>query len=226
MAINLDKVALVGRTYNEYNRMFGISKDVLAGKKVLDVAAGVSNYCAIANVFGLDVTAVDPIYNLSPNEIQVRAEQDLDQVLNQLPYNKSNYNWSFYGDLNGVRVSRVKAYQTFLKDFERNKTRYVTGDVLALPFADKSFDVSLVSHLMFLFDHLFNETEQILIFKELVRVTKEEILIFPTKNLAGENSKWVDLIIKNSEFLNIHFKIERSEFEFQKGNSLRLRVFV
>lgn len=226
MAISLDRVALIGRTYNEYNRMFGISKDFLAGKRVLDAAAGVSNYCAIANVFGLDVTAVDPIYNLSPNEIEMRAEEDLDQLMHQLPFNKTHYNWSFYGDLEGVKVSRVKAYKTFLKDFERNKSRYVTGSITALPFADKSFDVTLVSHLMFLFDHLFNETDQILIFKELVRVTKEEILIFPTKNLAGENSKWVDLIIKNSEFLNINFKIERSEFEFQKGNSLRLRVLV
>ena len=57
MPLNLERVALVGRTYNEYKRMFNITKEYLEGKKTLDVAAGVSNFCAIGNVMGLDITA-------------------------------------------------------------------------------------------------------------------------------------------------------------------------
>ena len=70
------------------------------------------------------------------------------------------------------------------------------------------------------------EEEQIAIFRELIRVTKNEIIIFPTKNLSGQNSKWVDLIVKNTEFLEHTFRLEEAQFEFQKGNSLRLRVTV
>lgn len=224
MTLKLNNVALIGRTYSEYKRMFGISKENFEGKKILDVGAGVSNFCAIGNVFGLNITAVDPIYRLTPNEIEVKCEEDLNSFICQLPVVKSKYNWDFFGDLEGLKVSRMSAYQTFLKDFRNNKSNYIAAELNQLPFKDKSFEVSVVSHLMFLYDHIFTADNHIDFFKELVRVTKEEIIIFPTKNLTGENSKWVDLIIHNEAFLDHTFKIEKSDFEFQKGNYLRLKV--
>lgn len=226
MPLDLERVALIGRTYNEYKRMFDVTKESLEGKKVLDVAAGVSNFCAIGNVFGLDITAVDPIYHLMADEIEVQAEQDLETVVSQLPVNSSHYNWDFYRDIEGVRVSRIKAYQTFLKDYQKHPKSYVPGEIGKLPFQDKTFDVTLVSHLMFLYDNLFSAEDHIAMFRELLRVTKDEIIIFPTKNLTGENCKWVDLIIQNHEFLDHTFRLEKSKFEFQKGNYLRLRVTI
>ena len=38
MPLDLERVALIGRTYNEYKRMFDVTKESLEGKKVLDVA--------------------------------------------------------------------------------------------------------------------------------------------------------------------------------------------
>ena len=226
MSITLDQVALVGRTYNEYKRMFDVTKESLVGQKVLDVAAGVSSFCAIGNAVGLNITAIDPAYYFMADEIETKAEEDLDTVLAKLAFNKSHYNWDFYHDIEGVRISRFKAYQTFLKDYQSNPSNYIPGEVSKLPFEDKEFDTTLVSHLMFLYDHLFTEEEQIATFRELIRVTRNEIIIFPTKNLSGQNSKWVDLIIKNTEFLEHTFRLEKAQFEFQKGNSLRLRVTV
>jgi len=226
MSITLDQVALVGRTYTEYKRMFAVTKESLEGKKVLDVAAGVSSFCAIGNAVGLNITAIDPAYYFMADEIETKAEEDLDTVLAKLAFNKSHYNWDFYHDIEGVRISRFKAYQTFLKDYQSNTSNYIPGEVSKLPFEDKEFDTTLVSHLMFLYDHLFTEEEQIATFRELIRVTRNEIIIFPTKNLSGQNSKWVDLIIKNTEFLEHTFRLEKAQFEFQKGNSLRLRVTV
>ena len=226
MSITLDQVALVGRTYNEYKRMFDVTKESLVGQKVLDVAAGVSSFCAIGNAVGLNITAIDPAYYFMADEIETKAEEDLETVLTKLAFNKSHYNWDFYHDIEGVRISRFKAYQTFLKDYQSNPSNYIPGEVSKLPFEDKEFDTTLVSHLMFLYDHLFTEEEQIATFRELIRVTRNEIIIFPTKNLSGQNSKWVDLIIKNTEFLEHTFRLEKAQFEFQKGNSLRLRVTV
>ena len=226
MELNLERVALISRTYNEYKRMFDVTKESLEGKKILDVAAGVSNFCAIGNIMGLDITAVDPIYNLMADEIEVQAERDLELVINQLPLISPNYNWDFYEDIEGVRVSRVKAYQTFLKDYQNHPSKYVSGDALKLPFKDKTFDTTIVSHLMFLYDNLFSAEDHLAMFRELIRVTHNEIIIFPTKSLSGENCMWVDLITKNHEFLDHTFRLEKSHFEFQKGNDMRLRVTV
>lgn len=224
--LNIKESQLVGRTYNEYKRMFNITRESLTGKKILDAAGGVSNFCAIGNVFGLDITAVDPVYHLMADELEVRCEDDLSEFMNQLPLVRDHYNWDFYGDLEGLRISRVKAYQTFLKDYQSRPKHYVQGTLLDLPFSDKSFDVSLVSHLMFLFDDRFNKDFHISALKELIRVTKEEIIIFPTKNIHGEQSEWVDNLRTSVEFLDYTFQIEATQFEFQKGNNCRLRIIL
>jgi 2-polyprenyl-3-methyl-5-hydroxy-6-metoxy-1,4-benzoquinol methylase len=41
----------------------------LVGKKVLDVAGGVSSFCAEASQLGMKVTSFDPIYSLAPEKI-------------------------------------------------------------------------------------------------------------------------------------------------------------
>ena len=63
--LQLDRVVLLGRTFEEYRRYFLIEPHELIGKKVLDVAGGVSSFCAEANNLGIKVTAFDPIYSLS-----------------------------------------------------------------------------------------------------------------------------------------------------------------
>jgi hypothetical protein len=44
--LRLDRVVLLGRTFEEYCRYFLLEPDELIGKDVLDVAGGVSSFCA------------------------------------------------------------------------------------------------------------------------------------------------------------------------------------
>src|SRR5688500_12073475 len=60
----LDKVVLLGRTFEEYVRYFALDRSRLAGKTILDVPSGVSSFCAEARQQGLEVTACDLIYDL------------------------------------------------------------------------------------------------------------------------------------------------------------------
>ncbi len=50
-------------------------------KTVLDVAGGVSSFCAEANNLGIRVTAFDPIYSLPREKIRERSDPDLESVL-------------------------------------------------------------------------------------------------------------------------------------------------
>jgi len=66
--LQLDRVVLLGRTFEEYRRYFLLEPGDLIGKRVLDVAGGVSSFCAEANQLGIKVTSFDPIYSLPPEK--------------------------------------------------------------------------------------------------------------------------------------------------------------
>lgn len=221
---SLEKIALVGRTYNEYERMFNISPEELSGKKILDAAAGVSNFCAVGNIFGLDITAVDEIYNLMVSELEVKCEEDLNKLMMQLPFVKDQYNWDFFGGIEGLKISRVKGYKTFLKDFEANPQKYRQADITNLPFEDQSFNISLASHLFFLNDNVLDFAFHQKALLELIRVTTDEVIIFPVKNLQGNAPKWYNDLLAAPEFSNYKFVEEEVDFEFQKGNHSRLKI--
>jgi hypothetical protein len=67
--LQLDRVVLLGRTFEEYRRYFLLDPDRLIGKRVLDVAGGVSSFCAEGSKLGIKVTAFDPIHRDSVSEI-------------------------------------------------------------------------------------------------------------------------------------------------------------
>jgi hypothetical protein len=71
---------LLGRTFEEYRRYFLLEPGDLVGKRVLDVAGGVSSFCAEANQLSIKVASFDPIYSLPPEKITDRSEPDLESV--------------------------------------------------------------------------------------------------------------------------------------------------
>src|SRR6266705_2914221 len=112
----LDKVVLLGRTLEEYRHYFALDLEKLRGKAILDVASGVSSFCAEARGLGLDVTAFDSIYELTGEEIRRRCEPDLEQVIGAVG-DLNTYRWDFYRSPEALRSLRERAYQTFLADY-------------------------------------------------------------------------------------------------------------
>jgi hypothetical protein len=86
--LQLDRIVLLGRTFEEYRRYFLLEPDDLMGKRVLD-------FCAEANQLGINVTSFDPIYSLPPEKITERSEPDLEsvyRVIGSVP----TYRWGYY----------------------------------------------------------------------------------------------------------------------------------
>src|SRR5688572_21412527 len=149
--LQLDRVVLLGRTFEEYTRYFALPMEQWRGKKILDVAGGVSSFCAEANAQGFNVTAADRIYGMTREEIAPRCVADLDHVIDSVQ-GLSVYRWeNFYGSPHRLRGMRERAYQLFLKDYERNRDRYVQCELPRLPFSDRQFDLTLVSYLLFVY---------------------------------------------------------------------------
>jgi hypothetical protein len=107
--LRLDRVVLLGRTLEEYRRYFLLEPEKLVGKSVLDVAGGVSSFCAEANLLGINVTSFDPIYSLSPNKIMERSEPDLESVYRAIG-NVPTYRWSYYKNPLHARITQTRVH--------------------------------------------------------------------------------------------------------------------
>src|SRR4051812_8644060 len=107
--LRLDGVVLLGRTFDEYLRCFGLAAADLQGGRVLDVGGGVSSFTAEACARGADATAVDPVYAVAANEIERKCEADLEHVMAQLATVQEKYRWDYYRDVEHLREIRTHA---------------------------------------------------------------------------------------------------------------------
>jgi len=149
---DLKDIVLIGRTYDEYYHMFGLSDLDPAAEKILDAASGVSSFCAEANEKGYDVTASDRIYGLSPEEIREKCAADLVTVMDKLSGLTDRYRWTYFTDMEALKVQRERAYRGFVMDYAAHRERYVETNYPRSAFRDKQFTVSLASGFLFLYD--------------------------------------------------------------------------
>jgi SAM-dependent methyltransferase len=221
----LDKVVLLGRTLEEYRRYFALDLEALRGRAILDVASGVSSFRAEAQQAGLQVTAFDAIYEMSPDEIQRRCEADLEHVLDAIKSLKT-YRWDFYKSPENLRRFRETAYRAFLADYRANAgTSYVPGRLPQLPFGDGQFDLTLVSYLMFVYedqlDYAFHQQSLL----EIMRVTRTEARFYPLTTFEARRSGYLDRLRADAALNHLGFEEVRTDFEFLANSNFYLRVF-
>ena len=221
--LQLDKVVLLGRTFAEYCGYFLLEPEKLKGQRVLDVAGGVSSFCAEANEQGIQVTSADPIYSLSPEEIARRSGPDLDHVIaavRDLP----TYRWSAYRDPEHVRELRQKAVSRFLADFPVHPERYRAGILPNLPFPDKSFAMTLVSYFLFVYEDQFDYDFHRNALADLMRVTAGEVRIYPIVTFEAEPSAYLERLQSDPGCRRFRFEVVPTNFEFLVGSNKFLRV--
>ena len=220
----LDKVVLLGRTLDEYRRYFALDLEALRGRRILDVASGVSSFCAESRRAGLRVTAFDAIYELSADEIEQRCAADLDHVTDAIRDLKT-YRWDFYKSPENLRSFRERAYRGFLADYRvQGETCYVPGLLPKLPFGDGEFDLTLVSYLLFVYeDHLDYEFHKRSLL-EIMRVTRGEARLYPVVTFETKRSSYLDRLREDAELKHLAFEEVRTDFEFLLNSHFYLRV--
>jgi hypothetical protein len=220
----LDDIVLIGRTFEEYCRMFEL-REIPKDKTLLDAASGVSSFCAEANLKGYNVTAADKIYEFLPSEIEKKCAIDLEIVLEKLQDVKDHYKWDFYKNTGDLEKFRKKAYMKFIADFkEKGNSRYVKTEFPETQFKDHQFAVSLVSHFLFLYDeHLDYEFHKKTI-SEIIRITSDEIRLFPIVNLRYKRSSFVNKLMEDPEFADYEIKIKKVDYEFLKNGNEMLKI--
>ncbi|MBE1554516.1 SAM-dependent methyltransferase [Sporosarcina limicola] len=193
--LDLERIVFIGRSFEEYLDMFSLSKEELEGKKILDCPAGACSFTAVGNKQDLDVTAADIAYYHSEEDLRNKGLQDIEHTMELMEKAQSNYIWDYFEDIEDLRKHRLSALKNCVNDMRESSERYVPVTLPSLPFKDAEFDILLSAHFLFMYADRLDYQFHIKTLNELLRVTKEEIRIFPLVDFEGKRYEHLDKLI-------------------------------
>ncbi|WP_413377656.1 SAM-dependent methyltransferase [Alkalihalobacillus sp. 1P02AB] len=224
IALDLERIVFIGRSYEEYIKMFALSEEALIGKRILDCPAGACSFAAVAAKKGLNVTAIDQAYRFSPEQIRRKGVLDIEHVIDNMHMTKTKYQWEFFENIPHLKEHRLTALQTFLADYTQCNDNYITATIPNLPFADGEYDLLLSAHFLFMYGDRLDVTFHLEAINEMIRVTNKEVRIFPLVDLYGKRYEHLDIVISHIRGLGCDVVMEEVEYEFQRGANTMLRI--
>jgi len=224
VAFKYEEVVPWGRSFDEYQRMFGLSNEDL-DRVILGCADGPASFNAEMFRQGRRVVSCDPLYQFSSQQIKNRIDATYDQVIGQTKLNREQFIWDRISSPEELGRVRLKAMSDFLEDFEQGKQdrRYVTAQLPDLPFASQAFDLALCSHFLFLYSGSLTLEFHRQAIDELCRVARE-VRIFPLLNYNAEPSPFVDAIVDHATRAGHSVTIEKVPYEFQSNGNKVMRI--
>ena len=222
--MKLNEVVPWGRSLHEYQLMFNLTAEDFK-KTILGVGDGPASVNAELTKQGGQIISIDPIYRFTTDDIRQRLKETYTTVVEQMRINADKYNWTTFRDADDLGQHRMVSMNLFLDDYDTGMAegRYQHQQLPTLSFADQSFELALVSHLLFLYSAHLSEDFHLQSIRELLRVATE-VRIFPLLTLTGELSPYVATL--ENQLMDWGFRSERLTvpYEFQKGGNQMLRI--
>jgi len=226
MSVQLDNIIPWGRSFDEYRRMFLLNDADLRGA-ILGCGDGPASFNAEMHALGHRVVSCDPIYAFTADQIRSRFEVAAPIVISQVKQRIENYVWSYHRDPDELLLRRREALEKFLADYPAGMSggRYITASLPELPFGDGQFDLSLCSHLLFLYSDLLTKDFHIAAIDELCRVSRE-LRIFPLTSLDCEQSKHLEPVCDHARQEGHDVAIIKVPYQLQRNGDQMLRIRV
>ncbi|MFI9504282.1 methyltransferase domain-containing protein [Nocardia sp. NPDC052566] len=201
----------------EYRAIFALSENDLHGR-ILDCPGGASSFTTEASDLGAQVTAADPIYARSADELRPLAISETDRGNSWATAHHDRYRWDWYGNPTGHRRMRHAAAVRFGVDLTIHPERYVPARLPALPFPDNSFDLVLSSHLLFTYADRLDTDFHLAALAELARVSTGETRLYPLVDHTGRNlGDLVEYLRNELHDKGIHTSLRKTGYEFHRG---------
>ena len=204
--------------------MFSLSPEERS-QKILGCGDGPASFNSVLTKAGGSVVSVDPIYAFRPEQIQARIDATSTLVLEQTQKNRDNFVWDTISSVAKLGRLRMSAMEAFLQDFAhgRKTGRYLAAELPRLPFKDKSFDLALCSHLLFLHSVQLSEIFHLDSIRELCRIANR-VKIFPLLELNARKSHHLPAVTTQLEKEDVRVSVTRVAYEFQKGGNEMLEI--
>lgn len=224
--LDIDRVAFIGRTYDEYMRMFALEDSLLRQCPVLDCPAGAASFAAEAGRHGSDVVACDILYDLPPDELIRKGERDIKLIHDKVGEVSHLYVWNYYKNREDLISMRKKALALFAEDLKGGiaQGRYVKASLPRLPFADDTFSLVLSGHFLFLYGAMLDLDFHKACLTELMRVSSGEVRIFPLSELDLRPYRHLDKILLFLDSEGVDTEIVKVPFEFQRGANRMMKL--
>lgn len=220
-------VAMTCRSYAEYLSMFALEEENLADGPILDVAAGASSFVAEANRAGVEAYAVDPLYELTADEIARKGMLEIEESTAKIDRLRDHFDWTYYGDVTKHRANRERSLTQFIADFrEHGASRYVAAFLPNLPFADDRFSLVLCSHFLFLYGEQFGQDFHEQAIRELLRICRPggRVLVYPLKTLKWDEFPGLSNLIEDLEATGVRAELLPSQLPFIPGSTMYLSL--
>lgn len=225
-SFELDRIAFIGRTYEEYLRMFSLDEALLRRGKILDCPGGASSFAAEARGKGIHVTACDILYDLSGDRLSKKGKADTALVYQRVGEVPHLFRWDYYRDRDRLIAYRNRALELFIADYEEGcaEGSYVQAQLPVLPFADREFTLVLSSHFLFLYGDRLSPEFHAESLREMVRVCAGEVRLYPLQGLDAKPYPHMDEVLMRMQKEGIHTEMVQVPFEFQLGSGKMLRL--
>jgi len=224
MAIKYDSVVPWGRSYEEYLAMFNLTSSDLI-KSILSCGDGPASFNSSMNQKGKKVVSIDPIYQLTKDQIEKRIQETYKTVISQTKENKDKFIWSKIKNEDELALIRMDSMKQFLADYETGKKdkRYIPAELPLLSFNNNQFDLALSSHFLFLYTGNLSLEFHLESIDEMLRVSKE-VRIFPLLDMNANISPYLEDVIHIFSEKGYCPEVVRVNYEFQKGGNSMLKI--
>ena len=224
--LDIERVVFVGRTLSEYKEFLDLDIDYLKGLKVLDCPSGPSSFVAEANRMGIRAVGCDFFYDLPLEQLVNKGLKDISHVMERLSEKMHLFKWDYYSSVEDVKDSRTRALKLFEEDYQigLKEKRYVKASLPFLPFPDRSFELVISAHFLFIYDDKLDYEFHLNSIVELSRVCSREVRIYPLQSMNARIYPYMDKLMSDLKQTGLEARIVEVGFEFLRGSNFMLRI--
>jgi len=222
----LGDIIITSRGFDEYCAMFGLADVRLPDREILDCPGGASGFPAGARARGARVASADPAYATPPDELIPRARRDTLHGNRYVRDHPDLYVFEWFTDADDHALSRLASLEAFAADFRGPDARYVPALLPELPFPDRSFDLVLSGHLLFTYPDHLDEAAHLRALRELVRVCRDQVRVFPLIDTTVTPSPYLDDLRRALAADGAATELRRVPYHFQRGADTMLVIDV